>query len=106
MSVPLGVAPTWSEILDVQRASGVRWAISTAQAPIRTAPRSRSRSDPCKPTDAVGGFRASDHALNGFEVTSATDAERQALLDARTRLRGLRQRLLPLTRDDHLLAQR
>ena len=46
--------------------------------------------------------RASDHQLNRYEVTSATDAERDALLRARTRLRGLRRRLVPVSHKDFL----
>jgi hypothetical protein len=47
-------------------------------------------------------LRASDHELHRYEVTSATDAERDALLRARTRLRGLRPRLVPVSREDFL----
>ncbi|MBM4244361.1 MAG: hypothetical protein FJ148_11170 [Deltaproteobacteria bacterium] len=45
-------------------------------------------------------LRASDHELNRYEVTSATDAERDALVGARTRLRGLRPRLMPVSQKD------
>lgn len=73
---------------------------SSSDSPARTA---RVVSDPhgdCFVLVGHHALRASDRALNRFEVTSATDAEREALLRARTRLRGLRPRLMPLTKRD------
>ncbi|MBM4246085.1 MAG: hypothetical protein FJ148_20185 [Deltaproteobacteria bacterium] len=62
-------------------------------------------SDPKRGCFVLLGRRAlhaCDHALNRFEVVAASDAEREALLRARTRLRGLRPRLVPISHDDFL----
>ena len=72
---------------------------SPSDAPDRTARVLRDPHRGCFVLLGRHALLASDHALNRFEVTSATDAERDALLRARTRLRGLRPRLVPLTHE-------
>lgn len=84
----------------------IRLLDSTPDEPCRTA---RVVSDPhggCFVLLGSHALRASDHSLNRFEVASATDAEREALLRARTRLRGLRPRLVPVTRHEAAVAER
>ncbi|MFN8087291.1 MAG: hypothetical protein U0Q04_10150 [Microbacterium sp.] len=75
---------------------------SPTDEPARTARVVRDPNNGCFVLLGHHALRASDHELHRYEVTSATDAERDALLRARTRLRGLRRRLVPVSHKDFL----
>ena len=75
---------------------------SPTDEPARTARVVRDPHNGCFVLLGRHVLRASDHELHRYEVTSATDAERDALLRARTRLRGLRPRLVPVSHKDFL----
>lgn len=75
---------------------------SPTDEPARTARVVRDPHNGCFVLLGRHALRASDHELHRYEVTSATDAERDALLRARTRLRGLRPRLVPVSHKDFL----
>lgn len=93
MAPPLRSHPTTMKLRPLDSPSGT---------PPRTARVLRTPHRGCYVLLGRHALLASDHALNRFEVTSATAAEREALLGARTRLRGLRPRLMPLTCEDVL----
>jgi hypothetical protein len=69
----------------------IRRLDSSPDEPERTARVLRDQDRRCFLLIGREVVRANDHALSRFEVTAVTDAERHALLGARTRLRGLRR---------------
>lgn len=84
----------------------IRLLDSTPDEPCRTARVVSDSHGGCFVLLGSHALRASDHSLNRFEVASATVAEREALLRGRTRLRGLRPRLMPVSRHEAATAER